>query len=113
MSPRVRVSQNVNVEHVGNGAPGDPPRRGTPDLLVSAAGGLYPVELPVSEARRIRFNSSRPWPDFNCFSLRMASARVANVSSYTSNQAPRFFVDFVIPELCWPSRCVRSDVKPV
>jgi hypothetical protein len=56
-----------------------PPRRGTPDLLVSASDGLYPTELAAFRSMTRR-NSSRPFPDFKYFSRRIASVRVANSS---------------------------------
>jgi len=69
------IQQNPCKE---SGAPGDPPRRGTPDLLVSAAGGLYPAGF--SPDARILFISSRPCPDLKNRSLRIASERVLNSS---------------------------------
>jgi hypothetical protein len=68
----------------------------TPDLLLSAAGGLYPDE-PRTFSSSLARNSSRPLPDLKYFSRRMASARVANSSWYTNSHGPRFFVDFVTP----------------
>jgi len=50
----------------------------TPDLLVSASGGLYSAE-PSMEAR-IVFSSSRSWPVLKKRSLRTASGRISNFS---------------------------------
>src|ERR1039458_2240976 len=102
----------------------------TPDLLVRSQ-TLYPAELRahsqavtrcnakiVSQLRnrrsrydepraltgRIRRNSSRPFPLFKKRSRRIASGRVANSSEYRITHRPRFFVDLVTPELCWPRR---------
>jgi hypothetical protein len=97
---------------------GEPPirRRRIPDKggpATACSKQLYPTEPWSSICCKIRFSSSRPSPDFKNSSRRIASTRDANFSWYTKTQAPRFFVDFVIPELCWPSRRVRSEVKPM
>ena len=91
---------------------GAPERSRTSDLLVSALGGLYPAETRESRSDRIRWSSARPCPVFNCRSRFIASVRVANSSWCTTTQGPLPLVDFVMPELCWPSRCVTSAVKP-
>ena len=66
------TAEDVNEEHQVSGAPGG---SRTPDLLVSAAGGLYPAG-----PARIRFSSSRPCPDFRYRSRLMAAERVWSVS---------------------------------